>query len=166
MPNTIGVCRALHAYDYLPLWQTFLEQLGMRVEVSGKTDREMIEAGARVAPAELCLPAKVFLGHALSLRGRVEALFVPRMVCWKQERDLSYGCPKAIALPDLCRALVPDLPVSELCLDEREWSEERAFRNLARELGSRDGREALRAAREAQSSAGSASPGEPTQEAG
>lgn len=167
MSRTIGICRALHAFDSLVLWQTFLEHLRLDVVVSGPTDRDMVESGARVAPAELCLPAKVFLGHALALRGKVERLFVPRMVCWKADGDRFYGCPKAMALPDMTRALVPELAVVELCLDEREGTEERAFRTLARDLGDgRAWRGALAAAREAQAAAEPAPDGEPAQAAG
>lgn len=107
----------------------------MDVIVSGSTDRLRMEAGTRIAPAELCLPAKVFLGHALSLKGKVDALFVSRLVCRRLDGDLFFGCPKAMALPDMTRALIPDLPLVEFVLDERECSEEESYRRLARELG-------------------------------
>lgn len=154
--RTIGICRALHAYDSLALWQGFIERLGFRVLVSEPTDREMVDAGVRIAPAELCLPAKVFLGHVLSLKDRVDALFIPRPVCRKMDGDRYYGCPKALALPDMTKALVEDLPpVVELCVDEREGSEDKAYRELAAALGS-NGRRWKAALREARAAAGEA----------
>lgn len=108
----------------------------MEPVVSRPTNRRMIEAGVRIAPAELCLPAKVFLGHVLELASLVDVLIIPRIVCRRFGRDLYFGCPKAMALPDMTRALVPDLPpVVEFVLDERQCSEENSYRRLARQLG-------------------------------
>lgn len=136
MAERVGICRALHAYDFLEQWKRFITGIGLEVVVSGPTDRSMVEAGARIAPAELCLPAKVFLGHGLTLKDRVDTLFIPRFVCRKMHGDRFYGCPKALALPDMTRALIPDLPrVVELVIDERESSEERSFRDMASGLG-------------------------------
>lgn len=90
----------------------------------------------RIAPAELCLPVKAFLGHVRSLVGEVDALFLPRIVCRRARKELLFGCPKALALPDLVRALFPSLPqVVELNLDERLESEARAFGRAAKTLG-------------------------------
>ncbi len=136
MAERVGICRALHAYDFLEQWQRFITRLGLEVVVSEPTDRSMVKAGARIAPAELCLPAKVFLGHVLTLRDRVDTLFIPRFVCRKMHGDRFYGCPKAIALPDMTRALIPGLPkVVELVIDERESSEQRSYQNTAAGLG-------------------------------
>jgi len=132
----VGICRALHAFEYIGLWQAFIENLGFEVAVSEPTDRSTIEAGSRLGPAELCLPAKVFLGHALQLTGHVDLLFIPRIVCRRIARDLFFGCPKAIGLPDMTAALIPSLPsVAELVIDERAHGEDEAFRTLARSLG-------------------------------
>lgn len=126
----------MHAYDFLGQWQRFVEELGFEAVVSEPTDRSMVEAGVRIAPAELCLPAKVFLGHVLTLKDRVDVLFIPRFVCRKMLGDRFYGCPKAIALPDMTRALIPGLPrVVELVIDERERSEERSYQDLAAGFG-------------------------------
>lgn len=136
MAEHVGICRALHAYDFLEQWQRFITGLGLEVVVSEPTDRSMVEAGARIAPAELCLPAKVFLGHVLTLKDRVDTLFIPRFVCRKMRGDRFYGCPKALALPDMTRALIPGLPrVVELVIDERESSEERSYQSMASGLG-------------------------------
>ncbi|MGC8777607.1 MAG: acyl-CoA dehydratase activase-related protein, partial [Candidatus Caldatribacteriaceae bacterium] len=51
---------------------------------------------------EICFPVKVFLGHVLSIKDRVDFLFVPRMVSFHKGE---YNCPKILGLPDLVRNL-------------------------------------------------------------
>jgi predicted nucleotide-binding protein (sugar kinase/HSP70/actin superfamily) len=142
VPRTIGICRGLDAFRYLDQWRSFLDGLGFAVRVSEPTTRRTIELGAQIAPAELCLPAKVYLGHVLELKDRVDALFLPRVVCQYSGKDLLFACPKSLALPDMTRALIPGLENSvELVLDEREESEERSYRKLAKMLEGRSRRQ-------------------------
>lgn len=132
----IGICRALHAFYHFALWKTFFNELGIEVVTTTSTTKKIIEEGLKVAPAELCLPVKTFLGHLVSLKKRVDTLLIPRLVCRKIANDLYFGCPKALALPDLARAVFPDLPgVIELVIDERVTWEKTAFVCLAQSLG-------------------------------
>ncbi|MFO7652025.1 MAG: acyl-CoA dehydratase activase-related protein [bacterium] len=149
MPARIGIPRALQAYRYLGLWQAFLEGLGVEVVVSSPTDRQAIVDGTRLAPAELCLPTKVFVGHLVRLAGEVDLILLPRMDCRRIDGDLFFGCPKEMAMPDMVRALLPGLPRTiELVVDEREMSEADSYRAVARELGlERKWREAYRHAK-------------------
>lgn len=136
MPRRVGIPNALQAYRYLDLWRTFLEGLGLEVVVSGPTDRQVVTDGVRLAPAELCLPTKVFIGHLIRLAPQVDALFLPRMDCRRIDGDLFFGCPKEMAVPDMARALLPELPpVVELVVDERERSEAESYREAARQFG-------------------------------
>ncbi|MEO0079653.1 MAG: acyl-CoA dehydratase activase-related protein [candidate division WOR-3 bacterium] len=130
----IGICRQLHAFQHYRLWQTFLNELGFEVVLSPKTTRATVELGVRIAPAELCLPVKTFLGHVQQLAEMVDIIFLPRLVCYRLGNDWFYGCPKALALPDMTRALFPGMKSVELTIDERRWSREDAFRRLAVEL--------------------------------
>lgn len=134
----VGICRALDGVRFLPDWEAFLVGLGCEIVVSEPTTRQMVESGVRQAPAELCLPVKACVGHALDLQGRVDRLLLPRIVCRRTKEGPLFGCPKAIALPDMLRALIPDLPpIVEFLLDEREGDESRAYRELAEALGLR-----------------------------
>ncbi|MGQ9707299.1 MAG: acyl-CoA dehydratase activase-related protein [bacterium] len=127
MPK-IGVARGLHCYHHFPLWRTFFEELGFEVVLSRPTDKEVVVRGVELAPAELCLPVKVFLGHIADLKERVDAIFLPRLVCRCLEGDFYFGCPKAIALPDLVRALFPlKSRFIEIVLDQRVIDDEQAF---------------------------------------
>jgi len=104
---TVGIPQALLYYKYYPLWSTFLEGLGAEVVVSNETTKKTINAGTLVAENELCLPVKVFFGHLIDLRDKVDALFIPRVVSVEEE---AYTCPKFLGLPDLSKALDAPLP--------------------------------------------------------
>ncbi len=106
-PRRIGVPSGLLYYKYFPLWKAFLEELGAEVVESGKTTRAILSAGVSKAENESCLPVKVFYGHALALRGRVDALFIPRLVSVEKR---THTCPKLLGLPDLVRAAAEDMP--------------------------------------------------------
>jgi predicted nucleotide-binding protein (sugar kinase/HSP70/actin superfamily) len=148
LARRIGICRALHAYHHFAFWRTLFTELGWEVVLSEPTSRPMVEQGVRLSPAELCLPVKAFLGHVAGLKDRVDALFLPRIVCTRVARDWFFGCPKAIALPDLTRAVFDSLPVIvEPLLDEQVQTEEQSFRRAMPGVNHRgDVRKALRLA--------------------
>jgi predicted nucleotide-binding protein (sugar kinase/HSP70/actin superfamily) len=128
LAKRIGICRALHAYHHYSLWQSFLAGLGWEVVLSEPTGRRTVDQGVRLSPSEICLPVKAFLGHVNELKDNVDALFLPRIVCTRVARDWFFGCPKAIALPDLTRAVFDSLPVVvEPILDGQVRTEEESF---------------------------------------
>ena len=129
MAKRIGVCRTLHTYHHYALWKTLLTELGWEVVLSGPTSRAMLDQGVRLAPSELCLPVKAFLGHVAELKDGVDALFLPRIVCSRLAGDWFFGCPKAIALPDLTRAVFDALPsIVEPVLDAQQRTTEESYR--------------------------------------
>ena len=138
----------MHAYHHYAFWQTFFAGLGWEVVLSPPTGRKTVEQGVRLAPSELCLPVKSFLGHVAALKDKVDALFLPRIVCAKVARDWFFGCPKAIALPDLTRAVFDSLPVVvEPILDGQTGTDEESFRAAVSGMGCRaDIRSAWRSA--------------------
>lgn len=102
----IGIPRGLIYYNYHPLWKTFFEDLGAEVVVSPPTNRAILKQGVKAAESEFCLPVKLYYGHALSLTGMVDRLFIPRIVSVEKK---AYTCPKLLGLPDMIRA-VDDAP--------------------------------------------------------
>ena len=145
------MCRALHAYRDLPLWERFLTELGCDPVLSGPTDSRMLARASRIAPAEICLPARAMVGHALSLSESVGVLLVPRLVCRRRHGVPLFGCPKSLALPDLLRALLPTRTrVVELTVDERAHGDGTSLHRTARALGATRARsrKAVRAALE------------------
>jgi len=138
LARRIGICRALHAFNHNRLWQTFFAELGWEVVLSSPTGRSTVEQGVRLAPSELCLPVKAFLGHVAEVKEQVDVLFLPRIVCRRVAYDWFFGCPKAIALPDLTRAVFDSLPrVVEPILDGQLQTEEAAFRAALSGFGRR-----------------------------
>ncbi|HZW83392.1 MAG TPA: acyl-CoA dehydratase activase-related protein [Candidatus Deferrimicrobium sp.] len=113
--SAIGIPRALSYYDYFPLWRTFFEELGQEVVASEVTNKLLMEAGLKRAVDETCLPVKVYMGHVLNLRDRVDYLFIPRLVSLEEKH---FNCPKLIGLPDMVRGCLENLPpILEVTVD-------------------------------------------------
>jgi len=98
----VGIPRGLLFYRFYVLWKTFLEELGLEVVVSPPTNKLVVQRGLTYGVEEICFPVKVFLGHVLAIKDRVDFLFVPRMVSFYKGE---YNCPKILGLPDLVRNL-------------------------------------------------------------
>lgn len=114
----IGIPQALLYYEYFPLWKNFLEGLGAEVVISGPTTKKILDLGIKSAISEICFPVKVFYGHIMSLKDRVDYLFIPRMVCVEKG---AYFCPKFLGLPDMVKSsLFPLPPLIEPTIDIRK----------------------------------------------
>jgi len=103
----IGIPQALLYYEFFPLWENFFKNLGVEVINSGSTTKEILDLGVRSAISEVCFPVKVFYGHVMSLKDRVDYLFVPRLVCVEKG---AYFCPKFLGLPDMVKSSLSLLP--------------------------------------------------------
>jgi predicted nucleotide-binding protein (sugar kinase/HSP70/actin superfamily) len=101
----IGLPRALSYYEYAPLWRTFFEALGAKVVASGPTSRATLQVATSRATADLCFPAKVYVGHLLALADQVDLLFVPSL---RRPLPAATHCAKIVGLPDLARSVLPD----------------------------------------------------------
>ncbi len=132
-PLRIGVPRGLLYYEYGDLWQHFFVGLGARVIVSEETTKAMLTAGGVLG--EVCLPLKVYAGHAATLAGKADCLFVPRVVSVARQM---YTCPKMMGLPDLIRSNIATLPEVidiDVSLRQRQGSLADAIWRLGRRLG-------------------------------
>lgn len=107
MSLRIGIPRALLAYYYLPLWESFFTCLGAEVVISPPTNKEILETGVELSVDEACLPVKVFMGHVNYLQSRVDVLFLPRIVSVEPGK---YTCPKLLGLPDMVKNSFRSLP--------------------------------------------------------
>jgi predicted nucleotide-binding protein (sugar kinase/HSP70/actin superfamily) len=107
MAARVGIPRALSFYTYYPLWKTFLEKLGMEVVLSRPTNKEILAAGIKETVSDACIPIKLFHGHVLDLKERVDYLFIPRLV---SADGISTFCPKFLGLPDMIRCSGLKLP--------------------------------------------------------
>ena len=103
----IGIPQSLLYYQYLPMWKTFFEELGAEIVISPPTTKETISYGCSRIVGDVCLPVKVFCGHAHSLIDKCDYVFIPSI---HSVLPNVYNCPKFIGLPDLVRANVPGCP--------------------------------------------------------
>lgn len=134
----VGIPRALSYYTFYPLWKLFLEQLGAEVVVSKHTNRKILEEGIRETVNDACIPIKVFQGHVLDLAGKVDYLFVPRMISADGRATF---CPKFLGLPDMVRYSGASLPgLIDVRYNRSRFSGGlfRFFRSVAKSLGVRN----------------------------
>lgn len=134
----IGMPRALLYYKQAPFWQSFFSELGADVIVSPVTNSRILNMGLEAASSEVCLPVKVFYGHAISLADKCDYVFVPRTVSIEND---AYTCPKFLGLPDMLRALPQNLPI--LSIDINAKKKKRLFYQSLIGLGAEIGKNRL-----------------------
>lgn len=116
----LGIPRALQYYYHFPAYEKYLKDRDFSLVLSPETTKEIKEKGLKLAPPEICLPVKIFIGHCAELKDKVDAIFVPRVMKRLINGKPYYGCPKTLGLPDLIRATFPQIKVFELIIDEKE----------------------------------------------
>ncbi len=127
----IGIPRALMFYRYFPLWKVFFEELGWKVVVSDRGgQRESL-----IYLEDSCLPMKLLVTHAISLKGKVDHLFAPRLVSLHPSYIM---CPKFRGAPDILRiALEGTVSILDETIDlrSRNHSMLRSFIKVGKQLG-------------------------------
>lgn len=107
MNKKVGIPRGLFYYKYFPLWKVFLEELGAEIVLSDFTTKNILDEGVKTCVDEACLPIKIFHGHVVSLKDKVDFLFIPRFTSISKNE---YICPKFGGLPDMVRHTLKGLP--------------------------------------------------------
>ncbi|MGX7263876.1 2-hydroxyacyl-CoA dehydratase [Enterococcus crotali] len=110
----IGIPRVLNMYENYPLWHTFFTDLGFRVELSPRSNKELYEQGMETIPSDTaCYPAKISHGHIQALiDSNVPMIFYPGVVFERQESaeaDNHFNCPIVQSYPDVIRNNVDDI---------------------------------------------------------
>src|SRR4030066_158429 len=99
----IGMPYIFFFHDYLPFWTTLLWELGFDVEVSPKTNRQIINLGLERLLSEACFPVKVAHGHiGYLLDKNVDAIFLPSFINLNTTGDRferGYACPHTQTIP-------------------------------------------------------------------
>ena len=99
----IGIPRMLMFYEQFPLWGTFFQELGLKVVLSDKTNRGLINKGLQRILAEMCYPVKVAYGHVENLvEKNVDYVFMPSVIDLEKtadDADRSYNCPYIQGIP-------------------------------------------------------------------
>lgn len=139
--GTVGIPRVLNMYENYPYWFTFFNELGFRVEISGRSSKEVYEKGMETIPSEsVCYPGKLVHGHIMDLIEKdVDFIFYPCIPIDKKEQegaDNNYSCPIVTSYPEVIKNnidilreknidfLNPFLPMSDMDrLNKRLWQE-------------------------------------------
>ncbi|MDW7673717.1 MAG: acyl-CoA dehydratase activase-related protein [Bacillota bacterium] len=107
MKLKVGIPTTLHYYSFYPFWKAFFEQLNIDVITSPVTTKEIVDLGVAETVNDACVPIKIFHGHVMALKEKVDFLFIPRMVSMTNE---STFCPKFLGLPNMIKASISNLP--------------------------------------------------------
>jgi len=102
----IGIPKALFYYQFYPFWKNLFEQLGYKVVLSSSTNKEILKRGIELCVDDACLPIKIFHGHVADLIGKVDIIYIPRIISIEPRE---YICPKFLGLPDMIRNSVPGI---------------------------------------------------------
>jgi predicted CoA-substrate-specific enzyme activase len=99
----IGIPYIFFFHDYLPFWSTLLWELGFDVEVSPKTNRQIVNLGLESVLAETCFPVKVAHGHIRYLLDKnVDAILLPSFINLNRPGnplERGYACPYTQTIP-------------------------------------------------------------------
>ncbi|GFH39871.1 2-hydroxyacyl-CoA dehydratase [Pseudolactococcus insecticola] len=110
----IGIPRVLNMYENYPLWHTMLTDLGFRVVLSPKSDKELYEKGIETIPSDtVCYPAKLSHGHIMSLIQKdVPTIFYPSVLYERQEDVTAqnhYNCPIVQSYPEVIKNNIDEI---------------------------------------------------------
>lgn len=94
----IGIPGGLLYYRYEPFIRTFFNELDVNTEYSTRSNKEILDLGARNCVDEACLPMKLFHGHAAKLQRTCDFIAVPRIMNSEFGESI---CPKFRGLPEL-----------------------------------------------------------------
>ncbi|VAX23390.1 Activator of 2-hydroxyglutaryl-CoA dehydratase [hydrothermal vent metagenome] len=99
----VGIPRILYFYEQFPFWKTFLEEIGLSVVLSGKTNHKVIHDSMESVKAETCFPVKIVHGHVTDLVEKgVDYIFLPSVITANGKESgfkASHTCPMVQSIP-------------------------------------------------------------------
>ena len=98
---TVGIPRALLVYDLAPLLIGFLNDLGVKIALSSKTNKHIVEQSCELGYTDSCFPIKLLHGHTDSLKTADYILFPSaiRLGIKDGDENQKYSCPLVQASP-------------------------------------------------------------------
>jgi predicted nucleotide-binding protein (sugar kinase/HSP70/actin superfamily) len=101
----VGIPRSMLVYDYAPLLIGFLNALNVRVVLSNRTNKEIVERAVELAYTDSCFPIKLLHGHAASLKEADFLLFPCAIRLGEKDgaENQKYACPLVQASPFIIR---------------------------------------------------------------
>lgn len=129
----IGLPRALIHFLHPGLWESYFRTLGVPTILSSPTSRRTLERADLLSEPEHCLPVKILDAHLDELVGKVDRVFVPRIL---STREGFVSCPKLASLPDAVQAQYGDrFQIVTVDLDANREPLERELAALGKRLG-------------------------------
>ena len=120
----IGIPYIFYFQDYLPFWATLLSELGFDVEVSPRTNKEIVSIGSESVLADACFPIKVANGHIKYLIGKgINTLLIPSFINMNtadEEFERGYACPLTQTIPYAARVAHPEARIVTPIVNLRE----------------------------------------------
>ena len=104
----IGIPQGLLYAKYHVFAKTFMEEIGAKTVVSPSTNKSILDEGVRYCVDEACLPMKVYHGHVAWLRGKCDAVLIPRFMSIRPKEHI---CPMFCGLVEMVSNHIPDLPL-------------------------------------------------------
>ncbi len=157
----IGIPLVLNFFDTLPFWAAFFKNIGVKVRISGLSDRALYSLGQDTIPSDtVCYPAKLVHGHIKRLLDDgVKRIFYPCAPynnTEDEQADNYYNCPVVAYYPELIAANMPELKDAEYInpylIYTRKHFEKKLYEALSpyyRDLSEKEVKAAIRVAREA-----------------
>jgi predicted nucleotide-binding protein (sugar kinase/HSP70/actin superfamily) len=135
----VGIPRGLGLFETYPFWFAFFHSLGLRVELSPPSSKDLYNSALDTIPSQtVCFPAKMVHGHILALLNeRPDFIFFP---CTPLELPAAYGtedrynCPLVGTYPELIRLNLDQIGDSGVRLVSPFLDLTAAPRRLARRL--------------------------------
>lgn len=110
----IGIPHIFYFHDLLPFWSSLLWEMGFKVEISGKTNKEIINKGIEKIPSEACFPLKVAYGHIAELIDRgIDLIFMPSFINLNiyDEYEKGLACPLVQTIPYVSKGFYKEVKI-------------------------------------------------------
>lgn len=140
MSLKIGLPRSLDYYSFYPMWHVFFEELACKVVVSRESNKFILDNGILEAVNDACVPIKLYHGHVIDLKDKVDYLFSPRLVSLDGKETT---CPKFLGLLDMVRHSIDGLPPiidERLDLRNGKFALWKFFKSIGKRLGKSTGK--------------------------
>ncbi|GBD97090.1 MAG TPA: CoA protein activase [Nitrospirae bacterium] len=118
--HRIGIPGIFFFHDFLPFWSTLLWELGFEVELSDKTNRQIVNKGVENILSESCFPHKVAHGHIKDLIDKeIDAVFLPSFINFNSGsgKVRSFACPYAQTMPYIADIVFRDARILKPVID-------------------------------------------------
>lgn len=108
---TVGIPRALNAYEDYPFWQTLFAECGIKTLLSDPSDMRAYEKTARLVMSDnICFPAKLVHGHIANLIEKgARRIFLPFVIYETPDGGQnSYNCPIVTGYSEVVKSVQED----------------------------------------------------------